>query len=135
MSMKILFICSHNSSRSQMAEALVNHHFKFKASAFSGGVSPSHINRRAIKVLLEEGIDISRQVSKSYIDFSEWKFDKVISLCDVADKTLPRRFGGTDRIHLSLPNPTICDGTDEEKDQLFRDVKNMLKSHLHQIFP
>ena len=83
---RVLFICTHNSARSQMAEALVNHRPGGKVQAFSAGTEPSFVHPLAVAVMQELGIDISRQRSKSLDEFEGEKFDYVITLCNQAEK-------------------------------------------------
>lgn len=130
---KVLFICSHNSSRSQMAECIANALYGDKVIALSGGVTPHPINPRAIKVLAEKNISVLGHYPKSYTEFEEQAFDMVISLCDEADKVLPRRFGITRRTHLSFPNPTRCNGCEDEKDQVFRQLRDDLEKMIARI--
>ncbi len=80
--LKVLFLCTENACRSQMAEGLVNHDLNGQVKAFSAGVRPSRVNPRAIQVMAELGIDISRQRAKSVDELAEGAFDLVITLCD-----------------------------------------------------
>jgi arsenate reductase (thioredoxin) len=86
---RVLFICTHNSARSQMAEALVNHDLAERVKAFSAGTEPSSVHPLAVAVMRELGIDISNQRSKGLEEFATQKFDYVLTLCSQADESCP----------------------------------------------
>ena len=86
---KILFLCTGNSCRSQMAEGFTRHLLKDQIDAYSADVDPKGIDPRAITAMAEVGIDISGQQSKSTGDIKDMQFDFVITLCDNAQKTCP----------------------------------------------
>ena len=87
--MQVLFLCTENACRSQMAEGLVNHDLAGQVQAFSAGIRPSRVNPMAIQVMAELGIDISHQRSKSVDDLAGEKFDLVITVCDQAREQCP----------------------------------------------
>lgn len=133
---KVLFLCTANSARSQMAEALVNHDLGDRYEAFSAGTSPTAPRPEALQVLAEIGIDHSRARSKSLDEFESQSFDYVITLCDQANETCPLFFGGGERIHLGFDDPAGAAGTEEEvltafrriRDQIRETVENYLRS-------
>jgi arsenate reductase len=127
---RVLFICTHNSARSQMAEGLINHDLAGKVQAFSAGTEPSSVHPLAIAVLKEIGIDISRHRSKSIDEFGEEKFDFVITLCDHAAESCPIFFGGVQRIHMGFPNPAAVSGSKEEKLAAFRKVRDQIREEV-----
>jgi len=127
---KILFLCTKNSARSQVAEALVNHDLGGKYEAFSAGTDPSSVNRFAIAVMKELGIDISQKRSKGLDEFAGQEFDYVITLCSQADEACPVFFGGTRKIHMGFPDPTAAAGSDEEKLAAFRKVRNQIREQV-----
>jgi arsenate reductase len=127
---RVLFICTHNSARSQMAEGLINHDLAGKVQAFSAGMEPSSVNPLAIAVMMELGIDISGHRSKSIDEFVNEKFDFVITLCDHAAESCPIFFGGVQRIHMGFPNPTAASGSDEERLMAFRKVRNQIREEV-----
>jgi arsenate reductase len=127
---RVLFICTHNSARSQMAEGLINHDLAGKVQAFSAGTEPSSVHPLAIAVLKEIGIDISRHRSKSIDEFGEEKFDFVITLCDHAAESCPIFFGGTKRLHMGFPNPATIFGGEEEKLSAFRKLRDQIRTRL-----
>ncbi len=127
---RVLFICTRNSSRSQMAEGLINHDLAGKFEAFSAGTEPSSVNPLAIAVMEELGIDISRQRSKGLDEFAGQKFDYVITLCSQADEACPVFFGGTKKIHMGFPDPTATNGDEQAKTSAFREVRDQIRKQV-----
>lgn len=125
--MKVLFLCTANSARSQMAEALVNHDMGDRYVAFSAGTSPTAPRPEALKVLAEIGIDHSRARSKSIDEFESQSFDYVITLCGAANETCPLFFGGVERVHLGIEDPARVTGTEEEVLTAFRRVRDQIR--------
>ncbi len=128
--LKVLFLCTENSCRSQMAEGLVNHDLAGQVRAFSAGVRPSWVNPRAIQAMAELGIDISHNRSKSVDDLAEQQFDLVITVCDQAREQCPIFPGATGVIHVGFPDPAKATGTDEEIMAAFRRVRDALRQQL-----
>ena len=128
--LKVLFLCTENSCRSQMAEGLVNHYLIGKVKAFSAGVRPSRVNPRAIQVMAELGIDISHHRSKSIDDLAGEQFDLVITVCDRAQQQCPIFPGDTEVMHVGFPDPARATGTDSEIMAAFRQVRDALQSEL-----
>lgn len=124
---RILFICTKNSARSQMAEGLVNHDLAGHFQAFSAGTAPSSVHPLAIEAMREIGIDISRHRSKGLEDFSQERFDYVITLCDQANETCPVFFGGTHRLHMGFPDPAEAEGGEEGKRAAFQKVRDQIR--------
>jgi len=131
---KILFICTGNSVRSQMAEAFTNLLYKGKVEAFSGGTKPSTVNPYAILVMKEIGIDIFDKRSKSVTEFYGKEFDLVITLCDNARKECPFFPGAKNLIHKSFEDPASIAGTEEQKLNKFRNLRDQIKSWLVDYF-
>lgn len=127
---RVLFICTHNSARSQMAEGLINHDLAGKVQAFSAGIEPTSVHPLALAVMKEVGIDISGHRSKSLDEFVNEEFDFVITLCDHAAESCPIFFGGVQRIHMGFPNPTAISGSDEERLMAFRKVRDQIRTQL-----
>jgi arsenate reductase len=125
--MKVLFLCTANSARSQMAEALVNHDMGDRYVAFSAGTSPTTPRPEALKVLTEIGIDHSRARSKSIDEFADQTFDYVITLCGAANEACPLFFGGVERTHLGFEDPARVTGTEEEVLTAFRRVRDQVR--------
>jgi len=129
----VLFICTKNSSRSQMAEALVNHDLAGRFEAFSAGMDPSFVNPLAIIVMQELKIDISGHRSKGLDEFAGEKFDYVITLCSQADEACPVFWGGTKKIHMGFPDPTATVGTEEEKIIMFRKIRDQIREQIIEV--
>jgi len=113
-----------------MAEGLVNHDLAGKVQAFSAGTEPSSVNPLVIAAMKEVGIDISRHRSKSIDEFSDEKFDFVITLCDHAAESCPVFFGGTQRMHMGFPDPAVVTGTEEEKLSFFRKLRDQIRKEV-----
>lgn len=134
MKKKILFLCTANSCRSQMAEGIVNHFMGDLLEAASAGTEASYVNPRAIGVLKEIGIDISRHRSKCLDEFISDKFDYVITLCGDANEKCPLFFGGVQRIHIGFPDPAKATGSEAEILDEFRKVRDQIKMTLLDFF-
>ena len=125
---KVLFLCTANSARSQMAEALINHDLGGRFEAFSAGTVPAaQPHPVALRVLAEIGIDHSRARAKSMDEFTGQSFDHVITLCAGADETCPLFFGGVRRAHIGFEDPAGAAGTEEEIRAAFRRVRNLIR--------
>jgi len=130
----VLFICTHNSARSQMAEGLVNALYGDRFEAFSAGTEPSEVQPAAIKVMAEIGIDISSHRSKSADEFTDQRFDHIVMVCDDAARDCPFFPGGRNYIHHALKDPAACKGTDEEVLTCFRRSRDEIRQWIEEIF-
>lgn len=130
MKKKILFLCTHNSCRSQMAEGLVNHFLDNRFEAYSAGTEATRVNPLAIRVMAELGIDMSRHYSKTIAEFADQAFDFVITLCGSANEQCPLFFGGVQRIHMGFEDPSRLSGREEEVLPEFRRVRDELREKL-----
>jgi arsenate reductase len=128
MKTSILFICVHNSARSQMAEGLVNALYGGRLEAVSAGVTPTRVHPAAIKAMAEIGLDISAHRSKSLDEFEGRRFDFVVMVCD--DKTTDCPFfpGGKDYIHHAFDDPADCTGSEEEVLGCFRRARDEIRA-------
>lgn len=117
-----------------MAEGIANHFLGDRVEAFSAGTEASYVNPKAIVVLKEIGIDISRHCSKSMDEFSEDSFDYVITLCGDANEKCPLFFGGVQRIHIGFTDPAKATGTEAEILDDFRKVRDQIKGALLDYF-
>lgn len=127
---QVLFLCTENACRSQMAEGLVNHDLAGQVKAFSAGVRPSRVNPWAIQVMSELGIDISHHRSKSVDALAGEQFDLVITVCDQAQEQCPIFPGETEVMHVGFPDPAKATGTEEEILAAFRQVRDALREQL-----
>ena len=128
--LKVLFLCTENACRSQMAEGLVNHDLAGQVQAWSAGVRPSRVNPRAVQVMGELGIDISGHRSKSVDDLAGEAFDLVITVCDQAQQQCPIFPGETEVLHVGFPDPARATGTEEEVLSAFRQVRDAMRAQM-----
>lgn len=130
MKKKILFVCIHNSARSQMAEAFVNQVCGDEFEAYSAGLESGKLNPVVVEAMQEVGIDISANKTKTVADMikSGKFFDCVITVCDEASaERCPIFPGGATRLHWSFPDPSAFQGTNEEKLEKVRAVRDTIK--------
>jgi len=142
--MKVLFLCEHNSARSQMAEGLLRHLYGEKYEVFSAGANPTQVNPFAIKVMAEMGIDISKHFSKSIEEFRNKEIDLVVSVCHSSTKltcslcSSPIVMGRPQIISTALPkakrylyhgfnDPSEVRGSEEEKTLAFRHARDEIR--------
>jgi len=130
---KVLFLCTGNSCRSQMAEAIVNDRFGSQWEAFSAGTRPSgYVHPKALTVL--EEIDIHHHGESKHTDlFMLMKFDLVVTVCDSAAEDCPVWLGLGKKIHLSFPDPAEAQGTDDEILSVFRQVRDDIAEKIPSI--
>jgi len=124
---KVLFVCTQNSCRSQMAEGLLRHDARDLFEVFSAGTKPSQVRSEAIAVMRELGIDISGHRSKSVEEFTGQHFDYVITVCDNAQESCPVFPALTTRIHWSLEDPAAVEGSEAQRFEAFRRIRDELR--------
>jgi arsenate reductase len=127
---RVLFLCTHNSARSQMAEGFARHFAADRFEVASAGTERTRVNPLAIQAMAEAGIDITRHTSKTLDAFVAERWDYVITVCDSANESCPVFPGATRRLHWSFPDPSQAAGTDEEKLKVFRDVRDAIERRL-----
>ncbi len=127
---RVLFLCTHNSARSQIAEALLRQMGGPDFAVFSAGTEVTRVHPLALQVLHEQGIGTDGLYSKSLLDFLGEQFDVVITVCDQANESCPIFPGDPERIHWSVPDPSAVTGTEEERLTTFRAVRQSLKQRL-----
>ena len=130
----VLFICTHNSARSQMAEGFLNALYGSQYKAYSAGTEPSAVNLYAVKVMAEAGIDISRNRSKSVEEFVTMSFDYVVTVCDHAKETCPFFPGGKTYIHKGFEDPSQITGSENENLARVRKIRDEIKEWIHELF-
>jgi len=124
LSRKVLFLCTGNSARSQMAEAIVNARMSDTWEAFSAGTFPAgYVHPNALRALAEIGIAHHGR-SKSAEEFRDAPFDLVVTVCDDAAENCPVWLGQGKRVHLGFPDPAKATGTDEQVMAAFRAVRD-----------
>lgn len=130
---RVLFLCTGNSCRSQIAEALTNARYTETWQAFSAGTRPAgYIHPKALQVLQEVGIDHQGR-SKSMDEFWGQTFDLVVTVCDAAAEECPVWPGAGRKIHAGFPDPAHAAGSDEEILQVFREVRDDIGRNLGEI--
>ena len=134
MKKRVLFLCTANSCRSQMAEGIVNHFLGDKIEAFSAGTEATYVNPTAIEVMKEIGIDISNHQSKNLTAFDGQSFDYVITLCGNANETCPLYIGGAKKTHIGFNDPAKATGTQDEILKKFHRVRDEIKEKLTAFF-
>ncbi len=124
MKREVLFVCTGNSARSQMAEAIVNARLGDEWQAFSAGTEPAgRVHPFALRVLMEMGIEHQGR-AKGAAEFRDVPFDLVVTVCDNAAENCPLWLGKGSRIHLSFPDPAKTTGTEDEILAVFRAVRD-----------
>jgi arsenate reductase len=127
---RVLFLCTGNSCRSQMAEGLLSHLAGDRFDAASAGTRPAGLNPRAVEVMLEIGIDILGQRSKPVDEFLAQLFDYVITVCDTARDACPVFPGAASRLHWSFEDPAAAQGSTEERLAVFRRVRDQIAARM-----
>lgn len=132
--LKVMFLCTGNSCRSQMAEGIANTIGKGKLKAYSAGLNPAgFVHPKAIEVMKEIGIDISNYTSKPIDEALLQEMDYIITLCGDANETCPMTPPHIKRVHWGLPDPAKAVGTEEEVLNLFRKVRDEIKEKVLQL--
>jgi protein-tyrosine-phosphatase/DNA-binding transcriptional ArsR family regulator len=129
-SVRVLFLCTHNSARSQMAEGLLRDRSQGQIEVFSAGNEPSQVHPLAQRVMGEMGIDIRGQSSKSQALFLGQSFDYIITVCDKAREACPVFSGDPVRIHWSFPDPAAVQGSPEAIYQAFKETAVQLNTRI-----
>ena len=128
---RVLFLCTGNSCRSQMAEGLVNHYLGDRWKAVSAGTRPSgYVHPLAVRAMAELGIDISSHRSKSVDEYRDTAFDRVVTVCDHAARNCPAWLGQGIVVHIGFPDPAAAAGSEEEQMAVFRHVRDGLRDQV-----
>jgi len=130
---RILFLCTGNSCRSQMAEGWAKHLKGNVIEPFSAGLIPTPVNARAIEVMKETGVDISDHYAKHIKDLAGIDFDYVITLCDNAKQLCPKLPDKTKTIHRNFPDPSFLIGTSDEIMAAFRRVRDQIRAFVETL--
>ena len=129
----VLFVCTHNSARSQMAEGLLRSRFGDRFEVLSAGTERTHVRPLAIEAMREIGIDLSSHTSKTVEDLGPREFDLVVTVCDSAREACPwvpaRR-----SLHRSFPDPSAASGSEAERLAVFRDVRDRIAAWIDETF-
>ena len=124
---KVLFLCTHNSARSQMAEGLLRHLAGDRFEVASAGTEATSVRPEAIEAMSELGVDISGQESKTLERYLGEPFDYVVTVCDDANEACPVFPGAKNRLHWSFEDPSRVTGSDEERLEAFRAARDGLR--------
>jgi arsenate reductase len=127
---RVLFLCTGNSARSQMAEGFLRHLAGDRFEVFSAGIHPKGLNPLAACAMREIGIDISGQRSKDVSEYLGQDFSWVITVCDRAKESCPVFSSSAKRLHWSLNDPAEAEGTEEDRLAVFRRVRDEIASHI-----
>ena len=127
---KVIFICTGNACRSQMAEGLLRHLAGDKFKVYSAGSHPSHLHPASIAVMAEWGIDIAHHTSEPIDDYLEAGIDIAITVCDNAQQSCPTFPGNVERIHWGLDDPYHSWGADPEDLPPYRETRDELKERI-----
>ncbi len=127
---RVLFVCTGNRARSQMAEGLLRHLAGDRFQVYSAGTEPKGLAHLTVEVMREIGIDVSGQRSKSVAGFAGQRFDYVITVCDSARQRCPAFPGGGERIHRDVVDPADAEGRGEPSLQAFRAARDDLRSRI-----
>jgi arsenate reductase len=131
--LRILFLCTHNSARSQMAEAILRELGGGRIEAASAGTEVTRVHPLAVREMAERGIDIGAQRSKHLNEFIGEKLDYVITVCDNAGESCPVFPGGPERIHWSIPDPSAVEGTEEVRAAAFKRAADDLTTRIRDL--
>jgi arsenate reductase len=127
---RVLFLCTHNSARSQMAEGLLRHMAGDRFEAMSAGTEATHVRPLAVQAMEEIGVDISGQESKTLERYLQEPFDYEITVCDDANEACPFFPGAGNRLHWSFEHPPRAEGSEEERVALFRSVRDRIRDRV-----
>jgi len=131
---RVLFLCTANAARSQMAAGIVRYDFGDRVETYSAGTNPKGVSRLAVMVLDEINIDISGETSDHLDKYRDMDFDYVITLCDDANEKCPVFFGGVNRLHMGFPDPPHSNDPTPENLQQFREVRDAIRAGLKEFF-
>jgi arsenate reductase len=127
---RVLFLCTHNSARSQMAEGLLRALAGDRFEAGSAGTEKTSVHPLAIRVMAERGIDIAGHTSKLYADVASPSWDHLVTVCDDASERCPWVPASVTRLHWSFPDPSRASGSEEERLAVFRRVRDQIHERL-----
>jgi ArsR family transcriptional regulator, arsenate/arsenite/antimonite-responsive transcriptional repressor / arsenate reductase (thioredoxin) len=127
---RVLFVCTHNSARSQMAEAMLRHQSDGRIEAASAGTDPTELHPLAIWAMAAQGIDILGQRAKSLAEVAADSWDRLVTVCDLARESCAALPEGVEAQHWSLPDPAAVEGSEEGKRGAFEDTARDLRTRL-----
>ena len=131
---RVLFLCTHNSARSQMAEGILRRLGGDRVEAASAGTEVTRVHPLALREMSERGIDISGQRSKHLNELLGERFDYVVTVCDHANESCPIFPGDPERIHWSIPDPSAVEGDEETRQAAFKRAADELMARIRSLF-
>jgi len=131
---KILFLCTHNAARSQMAEGFVNARYHDRYEAYSAGNEPTGVHPCAVEAMAEVGIDISAQRAKSADAFDNASFEYVVTMCADATESCPIFPGATEYLQHAFPNPVSAEADARDRCKSFRQVRDEISAWIESTF-
>ncbi len=130
---RILVLCTGNSCRSQIAEGYLKHFAGDRAEVFSAGIETHGVNPRAIRIMKEDGIDISHHTSNHIDEYRDMSFDYVITVCDHAREHCPYFPSEAETFHHNFPDPARATGSEEDIMEAFRITRELIKTYCKQF--
>ena len=128
---RVIFVCTHNSARSQMAEGMLRAWADDRFEVFSAGTEATHVRPEAIEAMREVGIDISEHTSKTLERFMGESFDWLITVCDQAREACPIVPGVAQQAHWSIDDPSAVEGDETTRLEAFRTARDLLRDRVH----
>ncbi|MFQ6673514.1 MAG: arsenate reductase ArsC [Fidelibacterota bacterium] len=130
---KVLFLCTGNACRSQMAEGLLRHFAGDRFQVFSAGTHPSRVHPMSIRVMEEWGIDISHHTSDHVDEYLQKNIDMVVTVCDDAKEICPTFPGKVEKIHWSIPDPFAGWSDDDRFLNRYRNARDLIRDHIEEF--
>jgi arsenate reductase len=127
---RVLFLCTHNSARSQMAEGLLRHLAGDRFEIMSAGTEATSVRPEAIRAMADLGVDISGQSSNTLERYLGEPFDYVVTVCDDANEACPVFPGAKNRLHWSFQDPSRAEGSEEKRLEVFRKVRDEIQARI-----
>ena len=127
---RVLFLCTHNSARSQMAEGLLRSMAGDRFEAYSAGTEATHVRPLAVRAMDEVGVDISGQESETLDRYLDEPFEYVVTVCDDANESCPVFPGAANRLHWSFEDPSKAGGSEDERLKVFRRVREEIRTRI-----
>ncbi|MGE5849614.1 MAG: arsenate reductase ArsC [Candidatus Methylomirabilota bacterium] len=131
--LEVMFVCTGNSARSQMAEGFARHLGQGRIEAYSAGMVPTKLNPFAVAVMQEKGIDISHQRSRAFDENLARRMDVVVTVCGNADERCPILPPGVKKLHWPLDDPAAVKGTDAEILAKFREIRDQIEGRIMEL--
>jgi arsenate reductase len=133
MSANILVLCTGNSCRSQLLHGYLQQELGDQATVYSAGVEVHGLNPRAVRVMAEDGVDISQHTSNHVDEYAHVPFNYVLTVCDHANEVCPIFPSTAKKLHHNFPDPAKATGSEEEIMHAFREVRDQVKAYAHQF--